>query len=141
MRGQRRNRNRNNPSGRRCDLIQKGGPTIVIRHYYHKHCHVMKDLLRHMGLLPRYEMDVSNCHFCKNRFSTRFLSGISKDDRLLSLLYHFVVHGENWIESHPIERYLHMVSSLIACYICKGSYPQYVLCKNLDTDQKKHTNS
>lgn len=126
-----RSRRSGNPSGRKCDLMQANGPRVALGYYYKLHCHALNDLLYNMGLLPREFRNMFDCHFCINRFSSRFLSGTNKDDRLLLLFHHFMLHEEKWLESHPIERFLHILASLVSCYICKGTYPNYMLCKNL----------
>ncbi|XP_033622655.1 uncharacterized protein LOC109117362 [Fukomys damarensis] len=117
-------RNRN-ISGRRCDLLQRKGRQKTLRYYYKKHSDAINITL--------YKRDIfrTNCYFCVNQNASKFTENPHDEDKLTSLLQHFLFHIEERPEPNPMNCYLHMISSLISCFLCKGCYYSYTLCKEL----------
>lgn len=118
-----------NLSGRRCDLMQTQGVKITLRYHYMRHWDVLRDLLYRMGITEGH-IGVESCHFCKSKYTTLYLACDNTEDRLILLMNHFLNHPMELIHRHQVDRMLHVLASLISCYICKGNYPHYELCKN-----------
>lgn len=121
-------RNMRNPSGRKCDLLQPGGPKKAMQVVYFKHWDPMGDLLYRMGLFG--EGHWGPCQFCQKRFATMFL-GEGVRPHFLKLVVHHTFHKDDYIERHPICRYIHMVTSLVCLHLGKGTCTQYTLIKGI----------
>lgn len=82
----------------------------------------MRDLVGRMGY---GYFSVNQCRYCQNRFSDRFLSGPPTYDMLWNLVEHHVHHNGEYKDYHPFEVMIHILASILSCYITKGSHSHY----------------
>lgn len=122
-------RSRRNPSGRRCDLLQPGGPKKTMQIIYFRHWDPLADLLYRMGILETGAAWLP-CIFCQKRFASMFLSDGVRPHFLQAVIHH-TFHKDDHIDKHPIQRYIHMVTSLLCLHLGKGTHTHYNLIKGI----------
>lgn len=121
-----------NPSGRKFDFLQSGGIKKALKLLWIKHWRPLEDIFARMGIIPI--VLGGTCHFCKHRYATFYLSP-RQSDPLAELINH-ILHHENHnrrarIHKHPFDHLCHLLSSMISCYLTKGNYPYYELCRTM----------
>lgn len=68
---------------------------------------------------------VNQCRYCQNRFSDRFLSGQPTHDMLWNLVQHHVHHHGEYKDYPPFEIIIHVLASILSCYVTKGTHGHY----------------
>ena len=124
---------RNGPSKRNLDLLDKGGIRRVIWHYYNKHWTTLVDVFDRMGIDRGTDRD--RCHFCKSKYNDILGTMSIKQDLMACLLNHIAWHMKHGVKErgnkHPFDHMLHILASLVSCFLSKGSYTHYELIRSL----------